>query len=205
MGRAKSIPGHVDSIKRLKLKNGLGRTTYNQIPTLEEALLTTKGKILVNIDKAYSIFDKVYEVLKETGTADQVIMKGNVSVAQLEKEFGKYLEEICFMPVINMENSDALQIIEEYHDDMDPIAYELTFPKVNNKVYAAFDSIHKYKSNIWVNSLWKSLNGGYEDEIAVRKPDSIYGWYLKNKINIIQSDRPELLIKYLRKEKEQSR
>ena len=51
---------------------------------------------------------------------------------------------------------------------------------------------------MWVNSLWKTLNAGYEDDMAVQYTDSIYGWYIKNNINMIQTDRPQLLLEYLR-------
>ena len=63
-------------IKQLRLKDKDGRLTEHTVPTLEEALLAAKGQIMVNLDKAYSIFDDVYVILKKTDTADLVIMKG---------------------------------------------------------------------------------------------------------------------------------
>lgn len=63
-------------IKKLKLKDKDGKVTNYVVPTLEEALLTAKGKIMVNLDKAYDIFDDVYAILEKTETQNQVIMKG---------------------------------------------------------------------------------------------------------------------------------
>lgn len=160
-----------------------------------------KGKVIVNLDKCYDHFEEAYQILKKTGTINQVIFKGEVSVVQLKKDYGNYLDKVLFMPVINLANTDAESVLSNYKKEFMPIAFELVFPEINEKVYAAFDSIHKWDSKIWVNSLWSSLNGGYEDDVAVKNPESIYGWYNKNNIKIIQTDRPEMLLNYLRKHK----
>ena len=62
-------------IKELRLKNGLGRTTIHQIPTLEEALYMAKGRIWLNIDKGYDYFGEVEKVLEKTGTKGQLMTK----------------------------------------------------------------------------------------------------------------------------------
>lgn len=198
MGEGKVAEWTLDSLKTLYLKNGAGNPTKRRIPTLEEAMLTAKGKILVNLDKSYSIFDDVYQILKETKTVDQVVMKGSVEVEQVKEEFGHYLDKVIFMPIVNVTKPNASEIIKNYNEQMHPIAYELVFVKVDSTVYKDFQYIKENKSKLWVNSLWASLNGGYDDDKALINKDSIYGWFLKNKVDIIQTDRPELLLKYLR-------
>ena len=66
----------LDSLKTLNLVDGLGVATKHKIPTLKEALQTSKDKILVNLDKSYTIFDKCYQIILETGTENQVVIKG---------------------------------------------------------------------------------------------------------------------------------
>ncbi len=90
----------LDSLRSLRLLDGLRLETNHRIPTLEEALLVAKDKILINLDKAYDIFDKCYEVILKTGTQDQVVMKGSKTRAQVENEFGEYLDKVYFMPVL---------------------------------------------------------------------------------------------------------
>jgi glycerophosphoryl diester phosphodiesterase len=51
--------------------------------------------------------------------------------------------------------------------------------------------------NIWVNSLWPKLCGGNDDEKAALD-ENVYQWYIDNQIDIIQTDRPRLLLSYLR-------
>ena len=50
-----------------------------------------------------------------------------------------------------------------------------------------------------MNTIWASLCGGYEDDAAdaADDPDTVYGPILDLGTSIIQTDRPELLIRYL--------
>ena len=43
-------------------------------------------------------------------------------------------------------------------------------------------------------------NAGNDDEKAALNPD-VYNWYLKNNVDIIQTDRPQLLLDFLRSKK----
>lgn len=189
----------LDSLKTFVLKNGMGRPTYQRIPTLQEAMETSKDKILVNLDKSYSLFDQVYSVLRETNTVNQVIVKGKVPYAQVKKEFGQYLNDVIFMPIISLDHPESRKIAEDYISKFQPAAIEFVFKNEDSSLANEFKSIRKRGSRVWVNSLWASLNAGYEDEIAVQHTDSIYGWYIKKGINMIQTDRPQLLLDFLRK------
>ncbi|MEM9858869.1 MAG: glycerophosphodiester phosphodiesterase family protein [Bacteroidota bacterium] len=185
-------------IQSLYLRNGANHPTHHKVPRLDQAMSLAKGKIMVNLDKCYTYFDLAFKVLEETETTDHVIMKGKVPVHQVEQEFGTYLDKVFFMPVLDITKSDASNIIQDYEAMLNPIAYELIFDHLQTPVVSNLSSIRQSESRIWVNSLWESLNAGYEDDMALLNPDSIYGWYIKNNINIIQTDRPELLLSYLR-------
>ena len=50
-------------IRTLYLKNGCDITTKHRVPTLEEALLLAKGRVMLNLDKADRYFEEVYEVI----------------------------------------------------------------------------------------------------------------------------------------------
>ncbi|GAB1417176.1 hypothetical protein MASR2M117_25820 [Paludibacter sp.] len=58
----------VEELKGMLLKSGNGIKTHERIPTLKEALLVTKGRILVNIDKGGSYIKEILPIIKETGT-----------------------------------------------------------------------------------------------------------------------------------------
>jgi glycerophosphoryl diester phosphodiesterase len=155
------------------------------------------------LDKSYEFFNQAYDVAKKTGTTNQIVMKGyDKTVDQVMTDFGTKLDTITFMPIINLDNQpNARQIIDDYQTKLKVKAFELVFSKDTSKVLTRFSEIKKKGSRVWVNSLWASLNAGYADNEAVKNKDSIYGWYLKKGVNMIQTDRPQLLIDYLRSKK----
>jgi len=102
------------------------------------------------------------------------------------------------MPIINLDNNDASDLVFDYLNGPNPpLAIEFVFSDLKSPIINEFASIHKKGTRVWVNSLWASLNAGYEDDIAVQHADSIYGWYIKKKVSMIQTDRPQLLLDYL--------
>lgn len=197
-GKGKVAGWTLDSIKTLYLRNGANHPTHHRIPTLEEAMLTAKGKILVNLDKCYNYFDRAYRVLEKTGTTDHVVMKGKVPLEQVQNEFGVYLDKVTFMPIVDLHNLNAAKVIADYQREFKPIAFEILFKDENPSLLNDFHQIRKNGSRIWVNTLWESLNAGYEDDMALDNPDKIYGWLIDKGVNMIQTDRPQLLLEYLR-------
>jgi glycerophosphoryl diester phosphodiesterase len=191
----------LDSLQTLRLIDGLGVPTEHKVPTLKEALALSKDKILVNLDKSYKIFDKCFTIIETTGTQDQVIIKGAKRLSEVEKEFGKYLNKVHFMPIIKLPNPDAEEIVNEYMKSHNPpIAFEFVIKSDTVKMMSEFGKLRQAGSSIWVNSLWPQHNAGNDDEKAV-KDISVYQWYIDSHIDIIQTDRPELLLAYLRDKK----
>jgi glycerophosphoryl diester phosphodiesterase len=189
----------LDSIKTLKLRNGCAIRTKEIVPTLEEALLLGKDKILFNLDKADRYFDQVYEILERTGTTEQVIMKGGKNPDQVRKEFGAYLDNVIYMPIVNLDKKDAKENIIEFMNDLNPVAFELLYRLDSNPLPKEIVEVVKGKSLIWYNTLWDTMAGGHDDDMALEDPDKAYG-YLIDTLNcrIIQTDRPGYLLDYLR-------
>ena len=186
-----------DYLQTLYLRDGIGHETPHKIPTLKEALTLCKGKILVNLDKSYSIFDRCFQIVKETETQQQVIIKGAIPYTQVKEEFGTYLDEVFFMPIVRLNDPNSRTIVDGYLNQLQPVAFEFTVPQDTIKMIEYFDDIRRKGSSVWVNSLWPRHNGGHDDEKAVLNP-SVYNWFIENHIDIIQTDRPQLLLEYLR-------
>lgn len=187
----------LDSLKSLRLVDGLNVATDHQIPTLEEALLVAKDKILINLDKSYDIFDKCFAIAEKTGTLDQIVIKGKKTRAEVEAEFGQYLDRVHFMPIIGLPNPKADAIIQDYLENRVPIAFEFTVPSDTIGTIALFDDIRKAGAGVWVNSLWSHHCAGHDDRKASLNPDT-YNWFLERNVDMIQTDRPTLLIEFLR-------
>ena len=199
-GKGKVSEWTLDSIKTLKLKNGIAIKTVHQIPTLEEALLASKGKIMLNLDKAYPVFDEVYALLEKTGTIDHIIMKGTASAQKVKEQFGKYLDKVIYMPIVNLDKPDAQAMINDFIKELNPVAFELLYVKDSNPLPKQLTETLKGKSLIWYNTLWDTMAGGHDDDMSLKDPDKGYG-YLVNELNarILQTDRPQYLIDYLKK------
>ncbi len=187
----------LDSLRTLKLLDGLGVETPHGIPTLEEALVLARDKILINLDKSYKIFDKCYEIMKKTGTLHQVVIKGAKTREEVEHEFGQYLDEVYFMPVLFLPQPNAQSIVDDYIDNHLPVAFEFIVKYDSIGMIDYFDDIRSKGAGVWVNSLWAHHNGGHDDEKAAIDAN-VYDWYIENNVDMIQTDRPAVLLKYLR-------
>ncbi len=191
----------MDSLRTLKLKNGCGIKTKHHIPTLEEALLFAKGKVLINLDKADRYFDLLYPVLEKTGTTRQIIMKGKRPAEEVLALWGKYLDKVIYMPVVDVYKADAKQKMDGYMKKLKPAAYELCYQTDEQISYPLqIKKDLKGKSLIWYNTLWDTLCGGHDDDLALKDPDAAFGFLIHTLgARIIQTDRAELLLNYLKK------
>ena len=150
----------LSDIRKLNLRNGCNIRTIHKVPTLEEALLHAKGKIMINLDQADLYFDQIYELMKKTGTTKQIIMKGRRPVAEVKKQFGDYLEDVIYMPIVDLDASGAEKHIEAFIKDMSPVAFELLFVKDTNLLPKKFATTLNGRSLIWYNTLWDTMAGG---------------------------------------------
>lgn len=185
-------------LRQFRLKNGLGRVTPHPIPTLEEVLQLTSGRILINIDKGYDYFQEVYALLQATGTTDQVVIKSSHPYEKVKAENGDVLDKVIYMPIVNLEQPDAAQRIQAF-EAIHPVAIECVFQAVTPDVLSLMKQIQQNGTKIWLNSLWPSLNAGHDDDRAVEEedPDGSWGWLLEQGATLIQTDRPAELIHYL--------
>lgn len=189
-------------IRTLHLKNGCNIRTIHRVPTLEEALVHAKGKVMLNLDKADRYFDQVYELMKKTGTTKQIIMKGTKSAEEVKKQYGDYLKDVIYMPIIDIDKPNAIEQIDKFISDMHPVAFELLFKSDSNPIPPTLPNKLKGKALIWYNTLWDTMAGGHDDDMSLEDPDKGYG-YLIDKLGarLLQTDRPQYLLTYLRSRK----
>ena len=186
-----------EELKKFVLRSGNGIKTRQPISTLKEVLNVCKDRILVNIDKGGTYIKEIMPIIKECGMEKQVIIKGYYPVEKVKKEYGSN-ESILYMPIVNLWDKEAVATIQTFIKDFTPIAYELCFKDDTTPSIRIIDEIIKSGSRIWMNTLWDSLCGGHDDENALLEgKDRHWGWMLKHKATMIQTDRPQELIHYL--------
>ena len=201
-GKGKVAEWTLDSIRTLRLKNGAALRTKHRVPTLEEALLTAKGRVMVNLDKAYPIFDEIFPILEKTGTVEQIIMKGSKPVAEVKKDLGKYLDRIIYMPIVHLDRPGAMQQIDDFMKELHPVAFELLFESDTCQFPKQVRTKLEGKSKIWYNTLWDTMAGGHDDDKSLENPDEGYGYLIDTLgATIIQTDRTAYLLEYLQARK----
>lgn len=196
-GKGKVSDYKTDELKKLLLKSGNGIKTYEQIPTLEEALLVCKDRILVNIDKGGTYIKQILPILEKTGTKKQVIIKGKYPLEKVKEEFGDK-SGFLYMPIFNVDEKASWKEIEKFQKEFHPIAIEACFQTDEFDELKRFPEIINKGSRIWINTLWDTLCGGHDDEMAMKDMDANWGWILNCGATIIQTDRPSELIEYLK-------
>ena len=189
-----------DSIQRCFLKSGHGVATSHRMPTLREALELCKDRIVVNIDKGYQYYDLVQNLSEELGVTGQLLIKGKSPVADVAAKFSRYEHNMMYMPIIDILKPKGQALFAEYLDtNTVPLACEVCWSEYTPEGEACMRKVVAGGSKLWVNSLWPSLCGGLCDDAAFEgDPAAVYGKLVDMGATMIQTDRPELLISYLR-------
>lgn len=189
-----------DSVRRCFLKSGHGVATAHRMPTLREALEVCKDRIVVNIDKGYQYYDLVQALSEELGVTGQLLIKGKSPVEDVAAKFARYEHNMMYMPIIDILKPKGQALFAEYRDKgITPLAYEVCWSEYTPEVEACMREVISGGSKLWVNSLWPTLNGGLCDDAAFEgDPAEVYGKLVDMGATMIQTDRPELLISYLR-------
>lgn len=190
----------------LRLRAGAGgpeaETTSEPIPTLRDALLLARGRVLLNLDLKADVYEDSLALVRELGLERQVLMKLNVMPGDPQLATVATRGEAMFMPIIRQCDqapracaahfSEAVQPFQRY----DPVAFEVVFtdPAFLAEGVAA---ARRAGDRIWVNTLTPNLAANMTDQGALSDPDANWGRAMELGANIIQTDQPKRLIEYL--------
>lgn len=190
----------LDSIRSLNLRAGHNALTEIKMPTLREALLMCKDRAVVNIDKGYQYYDMVIALTDELGVTDQMLIKGNKPLGECMAKIDSYPNKMIYMPILNFGKKNAKKLMKSYFSSgITPVAYEVVWPEYTDEVQKALKHIKASGSKLWVNALWPAHNAGLCDDAAMYgDPKEVYGKLLETGASFVQTDRPQLLLEYLR-------
>lgn len=184
----------------MKTAHGTRCSLDLKVPTLREALEVCKDRIVINIDKGYNHYGLVLALAEEMGMTEQILIKGSSSLASIREKMAANEQNLLYMPIITPTNAKSMALFEEYIADDEPqLAYEICWGEYTPEVESAMQRLIADGSKLWVNSLWNSLCGGLSDDVAwVTSADEVYGKLVDMGATMIQTDRPEYLLEYLR-------
>ncbi len=175
-----------------------------KMPTLEQALRCCKDRICVNVDQGYEYYDQVLEISERLGVTDQLLIKGKRSIEDVAAFESKHEHNMMYMPVVDIQKKKGIALFNSYMEqNVVPLAYELCWQSNDDGAFdEACRKVIAQGSKVWVNTIWASLCGGdgNDDDAAflAEDKDSVYGQYLEKGVSMIQTDRPEQLIEYLK-------
>ena len=175
-----------------------------KMPTLEQALACCKDRICVNVDQGYEYYDKVLAISEKLGVTDQILIKGKRPIEVVAEHEKKYEHNMMYMPIVDIQKPAGIELLNSYLDqNVVPLAYEVCWQKNDGTFEEVCKKIIAQGSKVWVNTIWASLCGGNgnDDDAAyiARNPGDVYQQYLDNGVSMIQTDRPEQIIKWLAK------
>ncbi|MBP3564734.1 MAG: glycerophosphodiester phosphodiesterase family protein [Alistipes sp.] len=184
----------------MKTAHGTRCSLDLKVPTLREALEVCKDRIVINIDKGYNHYGLVLALAEEMGVTEQILIKGSSSLASIREKMAANEQNLLYMPIITPTNAKSMALFEEYIADDEPqLAYEICWGEYTPEVESAMQRLIADGSKLWVNSLWNSLCGGLSDDVAwVTSAEEVYGKLVDMGATMIQTDRPEYLLEYLR-------
>lgn len=193
----------LDELKQFRLRRAHGVATDSlHICTLREALECCKDRICVNVDQGYEYYDMVLAITEELGVTDQILIKGKHSVASVAEKMAANEHNMMYMPIIDIQKEQGQKLFQEYMDTKTvPLAYEVCWKKLTPEVSDCFKKVVESGSKLWVNTIWGSLCGYLDDDKALDcgDPAEVYDQVIALGASMIQTDRPELLLNYLRK------
>ena len=190
-----------EELLKFNLKRGHGIDIPGlKIPTLRQALEVCKDRITVNVDQGYEYYDEVLAIAEELGVTGQILIKGGYPWPDVQKKLGQHPRNLMYMPVVgNVQDGESDQFKSYITAKKPQMAYELCFNDLNDNVRSAAKKVLDSGSKVWVNTIWGSLCGEHDDDKAFEAadPDTVYAPILDLGTSIIQTDRPEFLIRYL--------
>lgn len=202
-GKGKVSDHTYAEICQMTLRRSHGIATDSlRMPTLREALICCKDRICVNVDQGYEYYDQVLAIAEELGVTGQILIKGKKPVAAVAARMAAHEHNMMYMPIIDILKPKGQALFEEYKNSGTvPMAYELCWNRMTPEVMDCIAQIHAQGSQLWVNTIWGSLCGYWDDDaaLAAGDPAKVYDKVLELGPSFIQTDRPEMLIKYLKK------
>lgn len=112
----------------------------------------------------------------------------------------RHPNKMIYFAIVDYTKKNAQDIADGYlASKITPTAYEVVWPEFTPKVQETIKKFLARGGKLWVNALWPSHNGGLCDDAAFEgNPAEVYGELLKTGASFVQSDRPTLILEYLR-------
>lgn len=197
----------LDRIQSLRLRagaGGAGALTSEHAPTLRQALNAVRGHLMVNLDIKGEAFEEAFAVVDEMNMHDHILMKMSARADEQRLVTAAFRGKTLFMPVIRECETpspyrNCVSMLSDSvasYEDYSPIAFEVLYLHEDFLVEGV-TFMREREARIWVNTLSSDQAAGVTDRSALDDPHGTWGRVIALGANIIQTDRPAELIRYL--------
>ena len=194
----------IESYHPINATNGYCSRRINRLTEILENL--NQGELL-NIDRAWDIFPRLFAVLDQyEGARRHVVIKAPMKAKEALDALSNYPVKYMFMP-ITYSLDDVREILT--YKDINTVGIELISFTKQDELFSneSIRYIHDKSLFTWVNAInlgdyeSKDLYGGLDDDVSLLKsPDLGWGQLFQKKIDVIQTDWPSLLYAYRNKQ-----
>lgn len=192
----------LEEVRALRLKAGAGgpdaALTGQTPPTLAEAMLTAKGRMLVNLDAKADVYGQAFTVIEGVDALDHILMKRRIVAGDGPLRAQSPFDDVLAMPILDQSAGPSAPLLTA-QDSLPPIAVELIFTDMDY-ARAAASQAEAMQARAWVNTLRPEFSAGLTDVEAMTDPDQVWGVFLDLNFSMIQTDEPAALIAYLDRE-----
>ncbi len=192
-GKGKVGKHTLKKLKMHKLRGPGGRIWDERVPTLEEAIRTARGRIILNLDKSSRFLDQILVMLDTMDARQTVIFKGVFGYEFLRRKIEENPQGPLMMPIMYYKKRADL---DTFLTKGQPRLAELILSNdTNNMVTPDGQALFRRNNcRIWYNAFYKSMSLGFsENENALMTWDSL----IAHGAFIIQTDYPFELMQHL--------
>lgn len=194
-------------VREVPLLNQDEVPTHYRVPTLEEALAFLKDKAYINVDKFWTDVEGITACIRRAGVERQAIVKTYLEEDAL-REVEKFAPDLMFMPMVRHKDESTEMLLKR---NINLIGNEVLFDRETDEVIsdAYIAEMHRKGLLIWANAIVYNekdvISAGHTDDVSLTKdPDLGWGWLIRKKVDIIQTDWPLMLKQYIDSRKQRN-
>ena len=194
-------------VREVPLLNQDEVPTHYRVPTLEEALAFLKDKAYINVDKFWTDVEGITACIRRAGVERQAIVKTYLEEDAL-REVEEFAPDLMFMPMVRHKDESTEMLLKR---NINLTGNEVLFDRETDEVIsdAYIDEMHRKGLLIWANAIVYNeqdvISAGHTDDVSLTEdPDLGWGWLIRKKVDIIQTDWPLMLKQYIDSRKQRN-
>ncbi len=126
---------------------------------------SARGEVLVNLDAKADVYEDAFDVLKTTGTIDQIVMKKWMAPEDSPIGAVAPFNQVMAMPVLSEETAPDLDSFAKQFS-APPLAIEFIVSSLDSARHAGLKA-QESQSRTWINTLADWLSAGLTDVQAM--------------------------------------